>query len=79
MDNIAASPRRAGWLTTLIEQAQTRGVDNRDIAAALEDSIVLRPMTIGLDGRDRLVGMMLDDDVTLTDLFTSPDDDHQTR
>jgi len=79
MDNMAASPRPAGWLTTLIQQARARGVNNRDIAAALEDSIVFRPVTIGRDGGDRLVGLMMDDDVTLTDLFTLPDEDRQPR
>ena len=72
MQNVTA-PRRAGWLTALIQQARARGVDNRDIAAALEGSIVFRPLTIGRDGRDRLVGSMMDDDVTLTDLFDLPD------
>jgi hypothetical protein len=75
MDNTAASPRPAGWLTTLIQQARARGVNNRDIAAALEDSIIIRPVTIGRDGGNRLVGLMMDDDVTLTDLFTLPDED----
>jgi hypothetical protein len=75
MDNMAAVPRRAGWLTTLIQQARTRGVDNRDIAAALEGSIVFRPLTISRDGRDRLVGMMTDDDVTAADLFELREED----
>jgi hypothetical protein len=77
MDDMAASPRPAGWLTTLIQQARARGVNNRDIAAALEDSIVFRPMTIGRDGGDRLVGLMMDEDVTLTDVFPLPDEDRQ--
>ena len=77
MGNMAAVPRRAGWLATLIQQARTRGVDNHDIAAALEGSIAFRPVTIGRDGGDRLVGLMMDDDVTLTDLFPLPDEDRQ--
>jgi hypothetical protein len=74
MQNVTA-PRRAGWLTALIQQARTRGVDNRDIATALEGAIVFRPVTIARDGGDRLVGLMMDDEVTLTDLLTSPDED----
>ena len=38
-------PSRTGWLTTLIERARTSGVDDRDIAAARERSIVFRPLT----------------------------------
>jgi hypothetical protein len=79
MDNMAASPRPAGWLTTLIQEARARGVDNHDIVAALEASIVFRPMTIGRDGRDRLVGLVVEDAVTLTDLFAPPDDRHASR
>ena len=56
-----------------------RGVDNPDIAAALEDSIVFRPMTLGKDGRNRLVGMMTDDEFTVTDLFNLPDEAPRTR
>ena len=72
---MAAAPRRAGWLSTLIQQARARGVDNGDIAAALEASIVFRPLTIGRDGRDRLVGTMTADDVTPADLFDLPAED----
>ena len=77
MHNDLAAQRRAGWLSMLIQQARARGVDNGDIAAALEGSIVCRPLTIGRDGRDRLVGRMIDDDVTLTELFSAPDEDRQ--
>ena len=75
MHNETAAPRRAGWLSTLIQQARACGVDNGDIAAALEGSIVFRPLTISRDGRDRLVGMMMHDSVTLTDLFDLPAED----
>jgi hypothetical protein len=77
--SMTASPRGAGWLTTMIERARTRGVDNHDIAAALEDSIVFRPLTIARDGRDRLVGTMADAEVTLHELFSLPDEDLRTR
>ena len=66
-------------MTTLIQRARTSGVDNRDIAAALEDSIVFRPLTLGRDDRERLVGLMTDGDITLDDLFNSPDPDRRTR
>jgi hypothetical protein len=72
MHNGSAAPRRAGWLSTLIQQARARGVDNGDIAAALEGSMVFRPLTIGRDGRNRLVGMMTDDEVTPAALFDLP-------
>jgi hypothetical protein len=78
MHNDTAAQRRAGWLSTLIQQARASGVDNGDIAAALEGSIVFRPLTIGRDRRDRLVGTMIDDDVTLSDLFSLPHEDHRT-
>ena len=77
MHNGTAAHRRAGWLTSLIHQARTCGVDNGDIAAALEESMVFRPLMIGRDGRDRLVGMTTDGAVTLTDLFDPPDEDHR--
>jgi hypothetical protein len=73
------APRRAGWLTALIQQARTRGVDNGDIAAALEGAIVFRPVTIARDGGDRLVGLMMDDEVSLSDLFISPDEGRPAR
>lgn len=72
-------PSRAGWLTTLIQRARTNGVDNRDIAAALEGSIVFRPLTLGRDDRERLIGMMTDGDITLDDLFNASDSDRRTR
>jgi hypothetical protein len=75
MDNTTAVPAPGGWLTTLIQRARTRGVDNRDIATALEGSIVFRPLTIGRDRRNRLVGTMTGDDVTLADLFDLPAED----
>ena len=75
MHNITAAPRRAGWLSTLIQQARSRGVDNGDIAAALEGSIVFRPLTIGRDRHDRLIGRLTDDDVTPADLFDVPEED----
>ena len=74
MQNVTA-PRAAGWMTALIQQARARGVDNGDIAAALEGSIVFRSLTIGRDVRDRLVGRMTGDDVTPADLFDLPADD----
>jgi len=79
MHNETAAPRRAGWLTTLIQQARARGVDNGDIAAALEGSMVFRPLTISRDGRNRLVGMTTDDDVTPADLFELPEEKRRTR
>ena len=78
MHNETAAPRRAGWLTMLIQEARARGVGNGDIAAALEGSIVFRPLTIGRDGRGRLVGTMMDDDVTLSDLSARPHEDRRT-
>jgi hypothetical protein len=71
--------KAAGWLTALIERARTCGVDNEGIAAALEGSIVFRPVTIARDERDRLVGTMADGDITLDDLFNSSDADRRTR
>jgi hypothetical protein len=79
MHNESAAPRRAGWLSELIQQARARGVDNGDIAAALEGSIVFRPLTIGRDGHDRLVSTMMHDHLTMTDLFDLLDEDHPTR
>jgi hypothetical protein len=70
-----AAARPAGWLSALIQQARARGVNNGDIAAALEGSIVLRPLTIGRDGCDRLVGRMSGGDVTLNELLSLPDED----
>ena len=66
-------------MTTLIQRARTSGVDNRDIAAALERSIVFRPLTIARNDRDRLVGMIADAEITMTDLFNDPDEDRRTR
>lgn len=74
MQNVTA-PRRAGWLTTLIQQARASGVENGDIASALEGSIVFRRLTIGRDGCDRLVGRMTDEVVTPAELFDLPADD----
>ena len=71
--------RHTGWLSSLIERARNAGVDNPDIAAALEDSIVFRPVTLSKDGRNRLVGMMTDDEFTVTDLFNLPDEAPRTR
>ena len=47
-----AAARPPGWLSALIQRARARGMNNGDIAAALEGSIVLRPLTIGRDGCD---------------------------
>lgn len=65
--------KAAGWMTELIQRARTSGVANDDIAAALEGSIVFRPVTLGRTDRDRLVGMMTDADITLDDLVDSTD------
>ena len=54
-------------------------MDNRDIAAALEGSIVFRPLTLSRDNRERLVGMVTDGDITLDDLFNDPDPNRRTR
>jgi hypothetical protein len=59
----------AGWMATLIQRAKTRGLNNAEIAAALEDSIVFRPVTLGRDDRERVVGTMAGDDITLDELF----------
>lgn len=67
--------KAAGWMAELIQQARTSGVANDDIAAALEGSIVFRPVTLGRDDRERLVGVMTDADITLDDLFDCPDQD----
>lgn len=71
--------KAAGWLTSIIERARSSGLDNHDIAAALEDSLAFRPMTIARDGRDRLIGRMTDAEVTLHELFSLPDEDLRTR
>ena len=71
--------KAAGWLTTMIERARSGGMGNHDIAAALEDSIVFRPLTIARDDRDRLIGRMTDAEMTLHDLFSLPDQDPRTR
>jgi hypothetical protein len=71
--------KAAGWLTAMIERARSSGLGNQDIAAALEDSIVFRPVTIGKDHRDRLVGLMADDEFTVTDLFDLSDDNLRSR
>ena len=77
--NRTAGPRGAGWLTAMIERARTAGVGNQDIAAALEGSIVFRPVTIGKDHRNRLVGMMTDDEFTVTELFDLSDESLRSR
>jgi hypothetical protein len=77
--NTTAAQRRAGWLTAMIERARGSGLGNEDIAAALEDSIVFHPVTIDKDNRNRLVGMMTDDEITVTDLFDLPDENPPTR
>jgi hypothetical protein len=74
-----AAPRRAGWLTAMIERARDSGLDNQDIAAALEGSIVFRPVTIGTDDHNRLIGMMMEDEITLTDLFNPSDETRRSR
>jgi hypothetical protein len=76
--SMTASRRGAGWLTTLIQRARASGVDNQDIAAALEGSMVFRPLTIAGDDRDRLVGRMTDAEITIADFF-SPDPDPRIR
>ena len=63
--------KAAGWMTELIQRARTNGVANDDIAAALEDGIAFRPLTLGRDEGDRLVGVMTDADMTLDDLFNA--------
>lgn len=70
--SMTASPHGAGWLARLIERARASGVDNQDIAAALEGSIVFRPLAIARDDRERLVGTITDAEVTINDFF-SPD------
>jgi len=71
-------PSRAGWMTMLIQRARTSGADDRDIAAALEHSMVCRPLTLGRDERERPVVMMTDGDITLDDLFNTSDSDRRT-
>ena len=71
--------KAAGWLTSMIERARSSGLDNHDIAAALESSIGLRPLTLTRDDRDRLVGRMADAEVTLNELFSLPDEDPRIR
>jgi hypothetical protein len=63
----------------MIERARSSGLDNHDIAAALEGSIAFRPLTIARDDRDRLVGTMADAEVTLHELLSLPDEDLPTR
>ena len=77
--SMTAAQRRAGWLTTLIQRARTNGVDNREIAAALESAIVFHPLTIARDDRGRLIGRKTDAEVTLHELFSLPDEDLRTR
>jgi hypothetical protein len=71
--------RRAGWLSSLIERARANGVDDHDIAAALEGSIAFRPMTIARDERERLVGTIADAEVTVSDLFSHPPKNRRAR
>jgi hypothetical protein len=66
-------------MTTLIQRARTSGVDNRDIAAVLEHSIVFRPLTIARNDRDGLVAVIADAEMTMTDLLRVPDEDSRTR
>jgi hypothetical protein len=54
-------------------------VDDQDIAAALEDSIVLRPLTIARDDRGGLVGVMTGGEVATRDLSGLPDRDQRPR
>jgi hypothetical protein len=63
--------KAAGWMTTLIQRARTSGLDDADIAAALERSIVFRPVRLDRNDRARLVGTMTDGDMTLTELLES--------
>jgi hypothetical protein len=67
--------RQTGWLSSLIEQARASGLANHDIAAALEGGIAFRPLTIARDERERLVGTIVDGEVTISDLFCRPDED----
>jgi hypothetical protein len=69
----------AGWLSSLIERAQASGVANHEIAAALEDAIAFRPLTIARDEGERLVGTITDAEVTISDLFSRSDEDRRTR
>jgi hypothetical protein len=71
--------RRTGWLSSLIERARASGVDDLDIAAALEHSIALHPVTIARNERERLVGRITDAEVTISDLFARPDEDLRAR
>ena len=71
--------RHTGWLSSLIQRARASGVDNLDIAAALEGSIAFRPLTIARDERERLVGTITDAEVTISDLFSRPDEDLRAR
>ena len=71
--------RHTGWLSTLIERARASGVDTLDIAAALEGSIAFHPLTITRDERERLVGTITDAEMTISDLFSHPDEDLRVR
>ena len=71
--------QHAGWLSSLIERARADGVDNHDIATALEGSMAFRPLTIARDERERLVGTITDAEVTISDLFSRPDEDATLR
>jgi hypothetical protein len=72
--SMTAAPRGTGWLTTMIERARTRGVDDQEIAAALESTIDIRPLNLERDRRNRLVPVIATCELTVNDLLDSLDE-----
>jgi hypothetical protein len=66
--------KAAGWLTTMIERARTRGVDDQEIAAALESTIDIRPLNLERNRKNRLVPVIATREVTVNDLLASLDE-----
>jgi hypothetical protein len=66
--------KAAGWLTTMIERARTRGADDQEIAAALESTIDIRPLSLERNRKNRLVPVIATREVTVNDLLASPDE-----
>jgi hypothetical protein len=66
--------RAAGWLTAMIERARTRGVDDQEIATALESTIDIRPLNLERNRKNRLVPVVATREVTVNDLLASLDE-----
>jgi hypothetical protein len=66
--------KAAGWLTATIERARTRGVADQEIAAALESTIDIRPLSLERNRTNRLVPEIATREVTVNDLLASLDE-----